>query len=258
MKKIKDILAYKTALLALIFMGCINFAFAGDYDKLSSAQFMRMVRTPPQVMTWAQLQGEIINMKRKDDGQRIISKEPIYLAVRFSSEMIFAEIILGKDEIYSIGQSYSMLKNSATVLRDGNKSSNQLSATFGIRPEDLTMSFLFWDMVEELPSESVGMVACRVFNLISPDRKEKARVYISRNNYFPVKVEWSKVTDKKGDTDIVRTLEVVSFEKVNELYLVKELKFYGPGWRTNVQFSDNKAGLVSKGTPKELFRNLVK
>ena len=244
--------------MAVLLLVGINIVYAGESTKTSSAQFMRMVRTPPQVMTWAQLKGEIVNMKRDREGQRSLSKEPIYLAVRFSSEMIFAEIILGKDEIYSIGQSYSMLQNSATVLRDGNKSSNKLSATFGIRPEDLTMSFLFWDMLEELPADSVGMVPCRVFNLISPDKMEKARVYISRDNYFPVKVEWSKVTDKNNDADIVRTLEVVSFEKVNGLYLVKELKFYGPGWRTNVQFTENKAGLVSKGIPKDLFRGRVK
>ena len=254
MKIIKNLLMIKAGVIVLLFSLFANFANAESEEKISPAQFLKFVRTPPQQKTWAQLQGEIINMKRNKEGKRLISKADISLAIRFSSEMIFAQVIIGKDEIYSVGQPYSMLQDGATVSKSGDMKSTKLRGTFGIKPEDLTMSFIFWSFAKELPSTSIRMISCRVFLLISPDKKESAKVYISRNHYFPIKVEWSKALKDKPFGDILRTLEVVSFKEVNKLYLVKTLKFYGPGWRTNISFTKTDAGKVKDGTPKKLFR----
>ncbi len=254
MKMIKNIFKVKSVVIALLLPLLANFANADDNEKIAPEQFLRFVRTPPQQKTWAQIQGEIINMKRSKEGKRLISKSDIYLALRFSSEMIFAQVIIGKNEIYSVGQPYSMMKNGATVLKSGDEGSSKLRGTFGIKPEDLTMSFLFWSFAKEFPSTSIRMISCRVFLLISPDKKESAKVYISRKHYFPLKVEWSKPVKEKLFGDISRTLEVVSFKEVNKLYLVKELQFYGPGWRTNIYFNKANAGAVKDGTPKNLFR----
>jgi hypothetical protein len=215
---------------------------------------MRRVRKAPSLKTWAQLEGKIINMKRNTEGKRIITKSTIYLGIRFSSEMIFAQVIIDGNEIYSVGQPYAMMKAGLTVMRAGDKQSNKLSSSFGIRPEDLTMSFLFWDLVKELPETSLKLIPCKVMLLVSPDKKEMAKVYISRDNYFPVKVEWCKLVKSKNFTSITRTLEVLSFKKVNGLYLVNILSFYGPGWRTKIEFTEIKAGYVKDGTPKGLFK----
>ena len=239
--------------LILLFIGLS--AAADDKGKPSLAQFMQRVRTPPSQKTWAQLDGVITNMKRDKDGKRIITKSEIYLGIRFSSEMIFAQVIIGDNEIYSVGQPYSMIKSGVTVMREGDKESNRLRGNFGIKPEDLTMSFLFWNVIKELPEDSLKLIPCRVFLLISPDKSEIARVHISRDNYFPVKVEWSKSDESKQFTEATRTLEVLSFKKVNGLYLVNVLSFYGPGWRTKIEFSNTQAGYVKDGTPKGLFKD---
>jgi len=225
-----------------------------DKKKPTAEQFMKFVRTPPKEKTWAKLNGKAVNMKRDKKGKRIITESPIYLGVRFTSEMIFAQVVVGKDEIYSVGQPYSMTKGVVSVIKDGEKSSNELKANFGIKPEDLTMSFIFWNLVKELPEDSVGVISCRIFLLKSPDKKESAKVYISSDNYFPIKVEWSKPKGDKVFTDLLRTLEVKSFREVNDLYLIDELMFYGPGWQTKVGFSKCEAGFVKDGTPKDLFK----
>ena len=223
-------------------------------DEMSAPQFLARVRTPPTVKTWAKLSGRVTNMKRDKDGKRVISKSEIYLGIRFASKMIFDQIVLGNDEIYSVGQPYSPGEGGASVIKGGDKSKNNLMAIFGIKPEDLTMSFIFWEFVKELPGESVSLVDCRVFVLRSPDEKELARVYIGRDNFFPVKVEWSKSTSDNSFGEPVRTLEVDSFKKVHGLYLVGSLSFYGPGWRTSVVFDKYDAGLVKDGVPKDIFK----
>jgi len=225
-----------------------------DVVKESSIDFMKRVRTPPSQKSWAQLDGIISNMKRNKGGKRIITKSTIYFGIRFSSEMIFAQVVIGEKEIYSVGQPYSMIKSGATVMHSGDSGSNKLRVDFGIKPEDLTMSFLFWDLVKELPETSLKLIPCRVFLLKSPDKSSIAKVYISRDNYFPVKVEWSNVVNEDEFFSINRTLEVLSFKSVNGLYLVDVLSFYGPGWRTKIEFKNLNAGLVKDGTPKGLFK----
>jgi len=252
--KMKSKKTYFNGFIIFILLLISSFSDAGEKVEPSSVEFMQRVRMSPAQKTWAQLDGAISNMKRNKEGKRIITKSTIYLGIRFSSEMIFAQVIIGDNEIYSVGQPYSIIKTGVTVMQSGDKSSNKLRSSFGIKPEDMTMSFLFWDFLQELPETSLKLIPCRVFLLISPDKSEIAKVYISQDNYFPVKVEWSKAGKGKTFTAITRTLEVTSFKKVNGLYLVNVLSFYGPGWRTKIEFLKINAGYVKDGTPKGLFR----
>jgi len=239
-----------TSFMMLAIMLCGTASMA-DTKELSAAEFLRRVRTPPLEKTWAQLSGEAVNMKRDKSGSRIITRRPIDLGIRFTTRMILTQIVIGNDEIYSIGQPYAVSAGNVNVIRSGNTDKNTLKSSFGIRPEDLTMSFIFWKLEKELPETSFSMVACRVFLLKSPEEKQTAKVYIGRDSYFPVKVEWFKPDSKKP----VRTLEVDSFRKVNGLYLVDVLQFSGPGWRTKIDFSECKAGYIKDGVPEDLFRN---
>ena len=238
----------------LLFIAAPLLTLCAENREISSAQFLARVRTPPTVKTWAKLSGHVTNMKRDKDGKRVISKSSIYLGIRFASKMIFDQIVLGDDEIYSVGQPYTPEDGNASVIKGGDTSKNNLMEIFGIKPEDLTMSFIFWEFVKELPGESVSLIECRVFVLRSSDKKELARVYIGRDNFFPVKVEWSKSTSYNNFGKPIRTLEVDSFKKVHGLYLVGSLSFYGPGWRTRVVFDKYDAGLVKDGVPKDIFK----
>ena len=97
-------------------------------------------------------------------------------------------------------------------------------------------------------------VACRVMVFESPAGKESVKVYIARDYYSPMKVEWFNVPAAKISGRAFRTLEVTSFRKSGDLWVVGALSLFGPGWRTVVDFPDSKAGLTKDGVAKELFR----
>ena len=239
-----------TSGLALIFFVCL-FPFSSLKAEVSSASFLKMARRPQKMKTWARLSGLMMNKTRRQKNKQ----KSILFSLRFTEEMIFAQVVLGAlEEVYSIGQPYSGKNSDVSVIRKkGAGSEAVLRRDFGIRPEDMTMSFLFWKFKLELPKTSIKGQRCRVFLLIKPGTDKIAKVFISAKYLFPLKVEWSSFGNGKL-TLPKRTLEVDSFRKINGVWLVTSLFFYGPGWRTKVVFSKCEAGLVDDGTPSDLFK----
>ncbi len=219
---------------------------ADNPSNLSAGDFLKIVRRPPTQKTWAILQGTVSN-KKTGAG---VSSAKLRLAIRFTTEMILARVALGGDEVYFVGQAYGAVGKPASVFKEGG--GDKLGTVFGVSPEDLTMSFLYWKLEKELASDSIKTIACRVFLLVSPDGKRKVKAYIATEYFFPLRVEWLKKAGK-GKWEVTRTLEARSFKKKNGLYLVDSLSFSGPGWLTRVDFSDCQAGLVADGVPKGLF-----
>ena len=242
----KTKLRYFSLIVIVAFFSSNIFA---QEKKLPAQKFLNMAQHPPGAKTWAQLEGTTTH-KRKG---KPIRKSPIYLGIRFTPEQTFAQVTIGKDEIYRIGQSYYAKKEKVTVIREGgDEKAPSILADFGIKPDDLTMSFLFWKLKEELPAESVKAQNCRVFLLKSPDNNEIAKTFISSKYLFPLKVEWTRIKEKEP----YRMMEITSFKKVNDLWLIDAVMMSGPGWRTKVEFSKCNAGMVEKGTPKDLFRDI--
>ncbi len=209
-----------------------------------SEQFLRMVRHPQGKSTWGKLDGKATHQRKNSP----LSEAPISFSIRFAPENTFAQLRIGEDEMYSIGQSHFSDKEKVTVIPAAMPQSSILS-NYGLRPGDLTMSFLFWDFEKELPRESFATQHCRVFILNSPEKGETVKVYISNKHLFPLKVEWTRA----GDSRHYRMMEVSNFKKVNELWLIDRLLLSGPGWRTKIEFSNCDAGLVENGIPEELF-----
>lgn len=237
--------------LSLIFLIILIFSFslvAGSQNiKYSAQEFLNITQHPPGKKTWAQLEGTATH-KRK--GQAV-KTSPLYLGIRFTPEQTFAQIRINENEIYSVGQSYFASKEKVTVIREGNsKDKPSTLAEFGIKPDDLTMSFLFWKLIEELTEVSIKGQNCRVFLLQSVDGNETAKTFISSAYYFPMKVEWTRKNEEKP----YRMMEVSSFKKVNDLWLINGIELYGPGWRSKIDFPKTDAGLEEEGTPKDLFK----
>jgi hypothetical protein len=218
-------------------------------DKLSPVDFLNIVRHPSGRKTWAMMNGKVEHMRR---GQQAKSC-PLYLGILFAPDRTLAQIVIDNLQGYMVGQVYSEAESGTTII-PLNKTGypKSLLAEFGLRPQDLTMTFLYWKFISEQKRVSIKTTECRVFDLQSPDKKEIARVYISCDYFFPLKVEWLK----QGEKEAYRHLEVAAFKKLNDLWLVSKLKIYGPGWRSRVEFTDNKAGFVDKDIPTGLFREL--
>ncbi|MCF6175038.1 MAG: outer membrane lipoprotein-sorting protein [Victivallaceae bacterium] len=218
-------------------------------EKISSLNFLNRVRRPAGRKTWSMLTGKISHRRRGKPTESV----PLYLGILFSRNRTLAQVIVDNTQSYMVGQEYST-KNSATTIIPHNPTGYKkpILAKYGIKPEDLTMSFIYWQFIRELPEVSLKTLNCRIFELTAPDKKEKVRLYISSAYYFPMKVEWIKAKAKTP----YRTLQVSDFTKIDDIWLITKIKFYGPGWRSVIDFDTTKAGLSQKNIPKELFKKL--
>lgn len=220
--------------------------------KMDAGEFLKIARRPPLEESWAKMQGEISHKRGTAD----TLKYPIYLGIRFTPERTLAQVVANKDEFYNIGQAYSDKPESTTIIANRPKTDKSVLADSGIRPEDLTLSFLYWPFQKELQGDSIKGYPCRVFQLMSPDKKESATVYISSQYFFPLKVEWYKNSNENEPQKPNRTLEIKSFKKSpNEsFWIVDTLEIYGPGFRTKIDFPESSADYSKNGVPPELFQ----
>jgi len=218
-----------------------------------AAAFLARVRQVPREESWAQLTGQVEHRRRGREG---VVKVAIYLGLRLTPERILAQVIADR-ESYRLGQVVAATSGGTTVIPENvaDPAASRL-AELGLRPEDLTLSFLYWDLVRELPRERLRTRDCRVLLLQAPDRRpEWVRVACCVEAGFPLRVEWLR--DNPEGTPY-RTLEITSFRKEAGFWLVDGLNLQGPGWRSRITFEQCAAGRVAEGVPADLFRPVVK
>ncbi len=234
-------------IIAVFFTGLL--ALAAD---LPLTEFIGRARNPNVVATYAALQGKIQHRRVGGD----VENGSLYFAVIIQSDRTTGQVIIDNTEGYLIGQTRLSGDAETTVTpMDGQREPSTKLGHMGIRADDLTMSFLYYPVVTELsPTTLSGVVPCRVVLLESPDKSEQARVYISREYYFPLKAEFIKV----GEKEPFRTLETSGFTQKNDLYYCTKISIDGPGWRTRIDFDKDKAelGLFDPKNPPQIIRNL--
>ncbi len=224
-------------------------AFAGEKKEYTAEQFLSIVRRPPGRQSWAALNGYAMHRRR---GQATV-EAPFYLGIMFTPFRTLAQIVIDRKEGYFVGQKYQGADDATSIKPMPGNPKVPILANFGIKPQDLTMTFLFWKLIKELPRDSAGGAECRVFLLESPDGKEVVKAFLSAEYFFPLKVEWFK--DKKNLKKPYRNVEISSYKKVNNMYVVSRLQLWGPGWRSKVVFEKIKAGDTKKTpAPKNLFQ----
>lgn len=240
----------KTSIRSVMFLNILAlwiFSAQASDDAMEQGpeNFLARVRRPPVSETWAQMTGEAVHRRSGKD----IRESPIYLGIRFTPERTLAQVFLNSDEKYIIGQKYGSDATGTSII-DESSTKEPLLKEFGLRPEDLTLSFVYWDLVKEEDREAVKGQECRVFTLKSPEHGESVKVYISTEYYFPMKGEWIRKDEDKP----YRTVEVSSFKKEKDFWVVDGFTIYGPGWKTKVDFSKTDAGHSKDGVPENLFR----
>jgi hypothetical protein len=238
----------KTGFIAvMILLSSITAGYGAE--KLSSLDFLNRVRQPSGRKTWSMLTGTLSH-RRRDQKVESVS---LYLGILFSRSRTLAQIVVNNSQAYMVGQEYST-ENSSTTVIPHNKTGYKkpMLPKFGLKPEDLTMSFIYWKFVQELKETSIKTLNCRVFELISHDKTETVHIYISSAYFFPMKVEWLKAKTEKP----YRTLQVSDFTKKDNIWLITRLKFYGPGWRSVIDFDKINAGLSQDKIPPKLFKQL--
>ncbi len=227
-------------------------AMAVDLDKISSQEFLDLLRRPHGFQTWGQMSGRIDHERQ---GSKKTSSS-VYLATMFAPDRMISQVIVDDKQGYTISQTFDGAKSGTTVTpMEGSAADSDLLGQYGLRAEDLTMSFIYWDFVKELPRETITFRNCRVFVLTKGD--EYVRLSVNVEYLFPMEVRWYK--DKFDENAVAyRSLKATKFTEVNDLWLVTRLQLEGPGWRTRVDFTKVDADSRDKRLPKDLLRDSVK
>ena len=235
-------------LVTVVFTVTVNCCSAQETDpgKWSAADFLYRVRNVPSRHSWALMKGSAVHSRK---GSRNMTSS-LEMGIFFTPVQTLAQIRFGgTDEIYTIGQSYGKTGATSvkTFLKQGYK---PRIAIYGITPEDLAMSFLYWDYKKEFETDSIRGQTCRVFLLQSKDKSQQVKVYISRDYFFPVRAEFS--VSSQPDKPF-KTLEAVAFKRENGYYFVSRINLWGDQWSTRIRFQDLKADAFEKKLPPGVF-----
>jgi len=236
------------SLPVLVFCLILGFSSLLCGQDMDSEHFLEIARRPPGRECWARMSGTTTHLRSGGKPEEAM----LSLAILFTPVRTLAQMVINDVEGYLVGQKYGPGDDMTSIIplnKEGYKDS--ILSKFGLRPEDLTMTFIFWQLVKELPRADVKGQECRVFILKSPDKDapEMVQVYISARYFFPLKVQWIK---KEGDQPY-RNMEITSFKKENDYWLVGSMILYGSGWRTKIGFDKVEAG-EQKDLPADFFR----
>jgi len=218
-----------------------------DLERNSAEAFLRMARRAPAGESWAKMEGTATH-RRSGSGT---VRDTIRVGIRFTPKRVIAQLVFAGNEYYELGQTFDTPPVFTQETDVPDKDKTRLSL-YGIMPSDLTLGFLYRDLVREEKSESVKTIDCRVF-VLKGGENDYVRVWLSKEYYFPLKVHWFRtLPDEK--TKPYRELELGGVKKENDFYVIQELFLFGQDWRTRVEFDKRDAGRVEEAkAPIDLF-----
>lgn len=195
----------------------------------STAKFMERVRTPFLESRVGRAEGEIQHRGTPEVPRRL----PVTVTFRFGAAEARATATLGGSAPY------------AFVWRHGQAGSARIEehpddppATveqLGLRAEDLTFSFLFWEVVEEGEREVIAGQPCRVIRLRDPADGGAVLGWFSEKFLFPLRLEWSR----PGERDPWRVCEFNRFGKLDDgTWFLRAMRLYGQGWKTKLTLDE--------------------
>lgn len=218
--------------IALLFIGllcCFLALPCAAAEELSSREFLEWIRQPLQDDAWGEATGRLIASRKGEKKQ----EGTLRLRVSFSGDAMYAQLTLNDKNNYGLELSRDDLGNSLQHLDLPENEAKPGLFDYGVRPEDLSFAFIFWDFVEELPRSRSRWQSCRVLRLASPDGTELVDVWFEASRGFPMEAKWYR----KGESKPWRTLVLKGAKKFeNGLWFVKELQLAGENWKTAVKF----------------------
>ena len=243
----------KKILCSLLAILTIAVTLCAEEQKYSAVQFMQILRdgiARNNGSSYAILNGYVEHLRRGDDEPE---EYPLFMGIIITPERSMTQIIINNNEGYFVGQSKE--NNIVPMHKNPPENGSKLERS-GLDPADLSMNFLYYDLVEELENVMLKMVNCRVFLLKNPKSNELVKIYVAEKYFFTLKAEFFTDSDSYLANKVTRTLEINSFKKQNNLYYVESLNIFGPGWRTSVVFEEAEVNLYNPQDNKQIFRQL--
>lgn len=240
-------MANRFFLLALAVTACFSLVNAedgndGEEPNLTAQQFLAEIRKPLRVDAWGEFTGRIVH-KGKDKKQ----KGELRVRITFTPSSMHTQIVLNDTNVYALEQMHKDGGKVSAKIERPEKETPPGLFDFGIDPEDLTFSFIYWNLIEELPRQSSRLRECRVMRLQDPTAKGTVNVWFHAKHGFPMEAWWFH----DGQTKPWRKLELKGAKRhANGLWFVKEMRLEGLDWKTNVTFDHVELNSVGEEEKK--------
>ena len=209
-----------------------------EMTTLSAQDFLAEVRKPLRTDAWGEFTGRVTYKSPK--GQQ---KGDLRVRITFTSKSMHTQIVLNDKNVYAMEQTHKEGEAVKTSIEMPETEERPGLFEFGVDPEDLTFSFIYWDFIEELPRESSRLRECRVMRLKDPTGKGTVNVFFSAKHGFPMEASWFR----EGETKAWRKLEFKGAKRFeNGLWFVKEMRLEGDDWKTQVKFDHVALNPVSE------------
>lgn len=213
------------------------------------AQFLEAVRNGPPAECWIRTGATVRHKAGRGAQTETFALE---LRGRFTAHLSEAQVTFNGRERHRVTQKLALGLTGFEITEQvaaapGTRSLQDI----GLRPGDLTLSFLYWKFQREHEPEEIKHQWCRVVTLNHPDDGRRARVWISVKYGFPLKVQWGHAEDGPWR----RELAITGFQRVNDLWVLKALRVTDGNWKTEVRFENDQVHLITpdRPAPEDLF-----
>jgi hypothetical protein len=234
---------YLIALLLVFSMGLQ--AQVTDPSKLTSEDFLELCQKQLLGNCWVKTSGRM-NV-RSADGERQPHMTIKCAAQLVPNKIIFKSTLEGKQS-FKVENVFGD-KHDVKVLENTLGEDNGFKKV-GIKPEDLSLAFMYWDYIKEYEKEKLGvlLISCRVLLLGNPNSGEFVKVWLSEKYLGPLKVEW--YTNLKKDP--IQTLTFEDFAEKNRVWVPLEVKISNAKGELQVKFEKVDAAFSTQ-IPEGLF-----
>jgi hypothetical protein len=176
---------------------------------------------------------------------------PLKCAAQLIQNKITFKATINKTQSFKVENLFGD-KHDTKVLEDKLGEDNGFDKV-GIRPEDLSLSFMYWDYLKEYDKDSLGVlrISCRVLLLGSPDGSQFVKVWLSEKHLAPLKVQWFDQKSLKSE----KPLQVLTFEdfaEKNKVWVPLEVKITNLKGDLQIKFDEVDAEFSTK-IPADLY-----
>jgi hypothetical protein len=213
---------------------------------MSDEKFIDASRKALISTSWIKMSGNLNT--RPKQGKR--ARYPLTIAAEIRPQKLVFKTTINKTQSVKVQHTYGdehETKVLETTVKEGG-----LYQKLMIKPQDLSLSFMYWDMIKEYKSESLGItrIKCRVFLMANPDSTEYAKVWISEKYLGPVKVMWCR---EKIDFDKPQQiLEFEGFTEKNKVWMPTDIYIKNGFGEMQIKLKEHDAAF-SLTSPSDLF-----
>ncbi len=224
----------KTALLGVILSSGALLAAENKVElaTLPPEQFLSVIRDPLRSDAWSVITGRITHSKVDAP----LLRGDVRLSIRLSEKKMITQITLNEKNTYILEQVYDRQNTKTSLDLELPPTEAKPSLfDFGLRPDDLSFAFFYWDFLREKTTPSDASNGIRVMVLRNPQVEgATVEVHFNSKHGFPVEAYW-----KNHDGTLERMLEMKGARRhKNGVWFVSEMRLEDGAkrWKTQVRF----------------------